>query len=98
MDNLQLQDNKEAKRFILSVEGHIAFINYTISQEKIFLVHVEVPEQLGGRGLGKKIVELALDHVEKEGLKIVPLCPFVTAYLKKNPERQVLLAEGFNIR
>lgn len=97
MDHLLLQDNKEAKRFELAIEDFIAFINYIQSQDKIFLTHVEVPEELGGRGLGKKILELVLDHVEKQGLKIVPMCPFVTSYLKKNPEKQVLLAEGINI-
>lgn len=35
--------------------------------------------------------ELALEIVRSEGLKIVPTCQFVSAYLRRHPEYQELV-------
>jgi predicted GNAT family acetyltransferase len=50
------------------------------------LVHTEVPEQLGGRGIGGQLVRAALEWAARDGLVIVPWCPFARKWLTDHPE------------
>lgn len=80
------RDNAPLHRFELEVDGHIAFVRYTRQPGVVTLVHTEVPEALGGRGLGGRLARLVLEAVRAEGAKVVPVCPFIAAWMKKHPE------------
>lgn len=86
-----VQNNPAEKRYELKVEGHIAAAYYDISGDVITFVHTEVPDALGGRGIGSKLIRGAFDQVRAAGLKIVAQCPFVKAYIGKHPEYADLL-------
>jgi predicted GNAT family acetyltransferase/uncharacterized Fe-S cluster protein YjdI len=90
-------ENEEGKRYELKIDGHTAFIEYIIAQEKIFLTHTEVPKALEGKGIGSRMLLQALVDIKKKGLTLVPLCPFVAGYLKKHPEWKELVLKGINI-
>ncbi len=57
-----------------------------------------VPAELEGKGIGSIIVKLALEEIEKRGLKLIPLCPFTAKYITKNPEWKRILDEDVNIK
>ena len=97
MDN-QLFRNDDKKRFELEVDGHTAFIEFIIDKDNImYLTHTEVPNALGGKGVGKNIVEQTLNYMKDNNYKLAPLCPFVAAFLKRNPDWQSILANGYHI-
>ena len=81
-----LKDNTEARQYEVSVEEQIARIEYIKAQDKIYLTHTEVPLSLEGKGIGSKIVEMALKDVARQDLTLIPLCPFVAGYIKDHPE------------
>ena len=62
-------NNKVHHRYELAVDGHLAATYYKISGDVITFVHTEVPPELGGKGIGSKLVKGALDQVRSEGLK-----------------------------
>ena len=97
-NELVLRDNTDRKQFELSVEGFTARVEYMIMSNKIFLTHTEVPRELEGKGVGSKIVKLAFEEIEKRGLKLIPLCPFVAKYLTKHPEWKKILADDVKIK
>jgi len=98
MENSTLYRNEEKKRFEFEVEGHTAFIEYIIDKDNImYLTHTEVPNALGGKGVGKAIVDKTLNYIKDNGFTLAPLCPFVAAYLKRNPGWQSILANGYHI-
>jgi predicted GNAT family acetyltransferase len=87
--------NEEASQFQLVVEGHTAFIEFSRTGDIIILPHTEVPAALEGRGIGKQLVEQTLTYIENHGWKVVPLCPFVSAYIKRHPEwERIVLKRG----
>ncbi len=86
-----VQNNPARKRYQLEVEGHIAATYYELSDRVITFVHTEVPPELGGKGIGSKLIKGALDQVRAAGLKVVPRCPFVKAYIEKHPDYADLL-------
>ena len=84
-------DNKPDHRFELVVEGHLAAAYYKVDGNVITFVHTEVPPELGGKGVGSKLVQDALDRVRAEGMKVIAECPFVKAWIGKHPEYKDLL-------
>jgi len=84
-------DNKTQHRFELEVDGHLAATYYKIDDGVITFLHTEVPPELGGKGIGSRLIKGALDQVRAEGLKVVAECQFVKAFIGKNPAYQDLL-------
>jgi predicted GNAT family acetyltransferase len=87
-----VRNNKEKARYELEVDGHLAIAEYRLRPGRISFTHTEVPDALAGRGVGKRLVKAALDDVRAQGLKVVPICPFVKHYIDTHPEEQDLLA------
>lgn len=87
-----VQDNEAKHQFELIVDGHTALAAYRLKPGVITFTHTEVPKELGGRGIGSQLAKGALDQVRERGLKVVPLCPFIKAYIEKHAEYQDLLA------
>ena len=84
-------NNSEKHRYELAVDGHVAATYYRIDDGVITFIHTEVPPELGGKGIGSKLIRGALDQVRADGLKVIPQCPFVKAFIDKNPDYQDLL-------
>jgi len=87
-----ISDNTEKKRFEANIDGKTAFIEYKRDKNKLIILHTEVPEKLGGKGIGSGMVKQVLKKVAEEGLKVESRCPFVTSYIERHPEYQHLLA------
>ena len=88
----EVVDNRARHRFELAVEGETAFAAYRREDGAVTFTHTIVPASLEGRGIGSRLVRAALAAVRAEGLKVVPQCPFVRAYIDKHAEDQDLLA------
>ena len=78
-------------RFELVVDSHLAAAYYKLEGDVITFIHTEVPPELGGRGVGSKLVQGALDQVRSKGLKVIAECPFVKAWIGKHGEYKDLL-------
>jgi predicted GNAT family acetyltransferase len=48
-----------------------------------------------GRGFGSRLAESALDDARRQGLAVVPLCPFITWYVDQHPEHGDLVAADY---
>ena len=84
-------NNKAHDRFELVVDGHLAAAYYKLDGDVITFIHTEVPPELGGRGIGSKLVQGALDQVRSEGLKVIANCPFVKAWIGNHDAYKDLL-------
>ena len=93
----QLVDNKVRKRYEYDLGDGVAVIEYIRTENKIFLTHTEVSRQHEGKGIASRLVKEVLGEVEKSGLKLMPLCPYVAAYIKRHPEWRRILDERVNI-
>lgn len=89
--SLELIKNETDARFEMIVEKQVAFIDYKEHNQKIFLVHTEVPSTLEGRGVAAALIEKTLQYIEKKGNKLVALCPAVVAFIRRHPEWKRIL-------
>ncbi len=81
-----VSDNRALDRFEVTVEGHTAFLKYERTHDALTLIHTEVPGALRGRHVGDALVEAALHAGRSAGLRIVAVCPFVRAYMRRHRE------------
>ena len=87
--------NEEQRQYEFHIKGYIPKIEYfKTNNGEIYLTHTEVPYPLEGQGIGTELVVQTLGHIEKEGLRLVPLCPFVVDYIKRNPQWRKIVMKG----
>jgi predicted GNAT family acetyltransferase len=91
---VKVADNEHLHRYEALVDGEVAgFIGYRPVPGGVRdLVHTEVDPAFEGKGVASKLVVGALEAERARGGKIVPSCPFVSAYLRRHPEYADLVA------
>ena len=77
-------DCRTRSRFELSLNGETAFLLYKRTDDALTLIHTEVPAALRGLHVGETLVEAALQSAHSAGLRIIAVCPFVRAYMRKH--------------
>jgi hypothetical protein len=86
-------DNPKQQRYELWLgERRAGFIEYVSEPGVVVMVHTEVDPAFTGQGLGDRLVAGALDDLRARGMKLLPLCQFVRAYLRRHPQDGDLVA------
>ncbi|NIH78569.1 GNAT family N-acetyltransferase [Amycolatopsis viridis] len=79
--------NDEKHRYEIHVGGKLGgFAEYRERGDDVIFTHTEVDDAFSGQGLGSRLAAGAIDDAVQRGRTIVPLCPFIGAYLRKHPE------------
>lgn len=87
-----VRDNPERQRFELETSAGLAVAEYRREGNVVTIFHTEVPPALRGRGIGDHLVRGVLDDIRRRGLKVVPRCWFVRAFIEARPEYGDLVA------
>jgi predicted GNAT family acetyltransferase len=88
---IEVRHNSGESRFEAVVAGHLSVADYERRDGAFVMTHTFVPPELRGRGVAEKLVRAALDHAASEGLRVVPACSYVEAFIRRHPEYQSLL-------
>jgi predicted GNAT family acetyltransferase len=81
-----VRDDPEHSRFVLEQDGNEAELVYIRHPGQLILAHTEVPDALGGRGIGGRLVRAAIERAAAEGLTVVPWCPFARRWLREHDD------------
>ena len=84
--NAKVTHNEKEKQFEMPVTGGLAVLRYTRGPGRIDLLHTMVPPEDEGNGHGSSLVKAAFAYARGAGVGVVPTCPFVKAWLEKNPD------------
>ena len=80
-------DNPAEQRYEIHVDGALmGFAAYQRTAEMVAFTHTEIDPAAGGQGLGGQLVRAALDDVRGQGLKVLPVCPFVQEWIRRHPD------------
>jgi predicted GNAT family acetyltransferase len=92
---MPVENHPETEQFVLPLDGsEPAFIDYSVGSDgALNLLHTEVPAAARGRGVGSDLVRGALELARGEGLKVVPICPFIVAWVRDHPAFSDVIAE-----
>lgn len=83
---MTVRHNEAAHRYELETEHGLAVAVYRQQGDSAVFTHTEVPPEDEGKGIGGRLVRAALDDTRRRGLKIVPACSFVVAFVRRHPE------------
>jgi predicted GNAT family acetyltransferase len=67
-------------------DARVGSVAYRVEPGTRVLIHTEVEPRFEGTGYAGRLVRAALDDLRDRGLYVVPLCPFVAAYVRRHPE------------
>lgn len=95
MPDLQPRHNPDKSRYEAVLDAGIALAEYQRRGEALAFVHTEVPPAHQDEGVATALVRFALDDVRDRGLKVLPLCPFVAAFVREHPAYQDLVPDAF---
>lgn len=82
----QITDNVEQQRFETHVDGHLCVLDYRMLDGALNIDHVGVPPPVEGRGIAGALTEAALQSARRGKLRVVPICPYAIAWLRRHPE------------
>ncbi|MEM6783649.1 MAG: GNAT family N-acetyltransferase [Bacteroidota bacterium] len=96
---LPVVNNVDENRFEVTIDGRVAKAEYMITKDdRIVFTHTEVPKAWEGKGVGSRLAKTGLAYARENALKVMPLCPFIAAYVRRHREEyEDLLAPGFRV-
>ena len=93
MSDTEIKHDTNAHRYSLVVDGTEAYLTYERpAKGRIHITHTIVPDRIGGRGLGKRLVTRAMEDAIVAGDKVSSSCWYATALIEKKPDWTAQLA------
>lgn len=81
----------EQQRWEAALDGdHAGHLEYTRAPDLVVITHTEVDRSFEGRGVGGALARAALDGARAEGVKVLPVCPFVRGWMDRHPDYENL--------
>ena len=98
--DVAVKDDPEQARYEVRVDGQLAgFAQYRLNGRHITFFHTEVEPEYEGAGFGSRLAQEALDDVRARHLSVVPLCPFIAAYIRRHADDYIdLVVPGMRER
>jgi predicted GNAT family acetyltransferase len=94
MSDVVVRDNRELSRVEASQDGVVAgFAAYREREGRRIFTHTEVDPAFEGQGIGGMLARAALDQARAEGFGVVPLCPFIKAWIDRHPDYADLVVD-----
>lgn len=87
----EIVHHPERNRFEIHKNGLTAYVEYLPYNGGIDLIHTIVPRAMQGRGVAALLVGAAMNYARIHGLKVIPSCPYVPAYLERHPADKELV-------
>lgn len=85
--NIDIKHYNDNNEFIADINGDKGKLDYKmIDSDVVDMRSTFVPESARNKGIGGKLVKKALEYAKSNDLQVKPSCPFVKAYIEKNPE------------
>lgn len=86
LDELQVTHNPAENRFETWIEGRLSKLDYIEDGNTIVMMHVGVDPQDRGQGIAGKITDVALAYARGKSLRVIPMCSYVAAHIRRNPQ------------
>ncbi|MGB5667313.1 MAG: GNAT family N-acetyltransferase [Maribacter sp.] len=97
MNELEIKDNSFLRQFEARVDGHLAKIEYSSQERKVFLTKLVVPEEITKDGFKEDFIKSVLHHIQDQNQRVVPTSPQIAGFLRKNRQYKEMLPVGIRI-
>lgn len=94
MNNIQHERNGHRGAFFLERDGErLAQMTYTVAGTRVIIDHTDVDDRLRGTGMGRQLVDAAVQWARQENARLMPLCPYAKSVFDKTPDYSDVLAK-----
>ena len=83
--------DEAAGRYVVIEDGATAVLDFKLSDGRLSIEHVVVPDAISGRGIGGELVASAVARANDEHRTVAPRCPFARRWLRRNPDARSFL-------
>jgi len=83
---LEITHNPSENRFETWIEGKLSKLDYLEDGDTIVMTHVGVHPDHRGQSVAGKLTEVALEYARGKSLRVIPMCSYVAAYIRRNPQ------------
>ena len=88
MNDIQIIDKDDRKAFVIEDDGQIvAEMEVTMALSTLTVHHTNVDDKLKGQGVAQRLLARMASYARENGLKVIPLCPYVHAQFKRHPDQ-----------
>jgi len=87
MTPLTILNNEQNMQFQLFLDDEMAYLEYRMHDGILVLMHTDVPDKLGGKGIASALAGHAFNYARAHNMKVKLYCPFVLTWVKKHPEQ-----------
>lgn len=86
VDKLEITHNPAENRFEAWIDGQLAKLDYMEDGDTLVMMHVGVPVEYRGHGVAGKITQVGLEYAKSKSMRVIPMCSYVAAYIRRNPQ------------
>lgn len=86
LEELQIVHNPAENRFEVWIDGLLSKLDYIVNDDTIVMTHVGVHPQHRGGGVAGRITQVALEYARENNLRVIPMCSYVGAYIRRNQQ------------
>ena len=86
VEKLDVIHNPAEKRFETWIEGQLSKLDYMEDDDTIIMTHVGVYPEHRGQGVAGKLTQVALEYAKAGSLRVIPMCPYIASYIRRNPQ------------
>jgi len=90
-----ITDNPDEHRYEIHLDAELAgYVDYRRHPGVVELIHTEIDPRFEHRGLANQLIVSVLDRARADGLQVIPICPYVRAYITGHPDYLDLVPPG----
>jgi predicted GNAT family acetyltransferase len=93
----ELIDNDFLRQFEIKIDDHLAIIEYSLQERKIFLTKLIVPEEIKDEDFKKDFLSAVFDQIAERNLSVMPTCPEIAKFVRSNRKYKRMLPVGVRI-
>lgn len=97
MDVIEIKDNGFLRQFEARVGGHLAKIEYSSQERKVFLTKLVIPEDIDREGFKEDFIRAVLNFIQEQNQRVVPTSPQIAGFLRRNRQYKEMLPVGIRI-
>lgn len=86
MEKIEVVNNLNEKRFETWIDGKLSKLDYIEDGKNFVITHVGVQPEFRGQGVAGRITQVGLEYAKAKGLRVVPMCSYAAAYIRRHPE------------
>lgn len=93
----ELVDNDFLRQYEIKIDEHLAKIEYSLQERKIFLTKLIIPDEINSEEFQKEFLVIVFKDIEDRNLSVVPTSPEIAKFVRKNRKYKRMLPVGVRI-